>query len=203
MINFALSYIISIFTVFLTLILTAFFSKTVVVIIVIFVSYLLNISVGILMYSALVISIVTKDTSQAVPISKQLQYIFQRFIPVFITLYLYSFICMFGMILLIIPGLIFTIKYSQSLFFALVGGEGPIKSLKSSARITHGKYLHLMGLNLILTMLIGVLLLPPVFISIQFFSQFQSLITVILTSLSGTILTMFQYAIWKFLTQHT
>jgi len=51
---------------------------------------------------------------------------------------LYGLIVMAGIILLIIPGIIWSIKFSFYSYFILDKGMGPIKALKESSRITKG-----------------------------------------------------------------
>ncbi len=62
---------------------------------------------------------------------------------------LYFLICLGGFILLIIPGIIWAIKYSQCLYFVVDRGLGPVQALKASGRTTMGVKWELFGFNIL------------------------------------------------------
>ena len=74
---------------------------------------------------------------------------------------LYSIICLCGFVLLIIPGVIWAIKFSQYGYLIIDRGYGPIEALKRSALITYGAKwnLFLFGLILLGINLLGALCL--------------------------------------------
>jgi uncharacterized membrane protein len=82
---------------------------------------------------------------------------------------LYALIIIGGFILLIIPGIIWSIKYRFFNYFIVDKGLGPIEALKESARITKGNKwnLFLFGLLLVLIDILGALaLLVGLFVTI-------------------------------------
>jgi uncharacterized membrane protein len=82
---------------------------------------------------------------------------------------LYALIIIGGFILLIIPGIIWSIKYRFFNYFIVDKGLGPIEALKESARITKGNKwnLFLFGLLLVLINILGALaLLVGLFVTI-------------------------------------
>ncbi|MEJ2745792.1 MAG: hypothetical protein P8123_08935 [bacterium] len=74
---------------------------------------------------------------------------------------LYSLIVIGGTILLVVPGIIWAMKFSQSLYFVIDKGLGPMAALRESSRITMGAKwdLFLFGLLLALINLLGALCL--------------------------------------------
>ncbi len=62
---------------------------------------------------------------------------------------LYILIIVVGFILFIIPGIIFMLMFSQTLFLVVDRGLGPIEALKESKRITTGYKVGLFLLNLL------------------------------------------------------
>lgn len=84
---------------------------------------------------------------------------------------LYSIICLCGFILLIVPGVIWAIKFSQYGYLIIDRGYGPIEALKRSALITEGAKwdlflfgLLLMGINLLgaLCLMLGLFASIPI-----------------------------------------
>lgn len=73
---------------------------------------------------------------------------------------LYALIMLAGMILLIVPGIIWAIKFQFYAYFIVDKGLGPIESLKRSSAITAGAKwnLFLFGLLLLLINIAGVLI---------------------------------------------
>jgi uncharacterized membrane protein len=84
---------------------------------------------------------------------------------------LLSLAIVLGMILLIIPGIIFALMFMFTLFIVIDRELGPIEAMKESARITRGYKWQLLGLCLVLTaigllgllaFLVGVLVAMPI-----------------------------------------
>ncbi len=76
-----------------------------------------------------------------------------------------------GLVLLIVPGIIFMLMYMFVMFIVIDRGLGPIKAMKESARITRGYKWQLLGFVLVLTLinlagalalLVGLLVTVPV-----------------------------------------
>lgn len=61
------------------------------------------------------------------------------------TAILYGLIVLAGLILLIIPGIIWSVKYSLCFYFVIDEGLGPVQALKASSRTTMGVKLELFG----------------------------------------------------------
>ena len=72
------------------------------------------------------------------------------------TMILYSLIILGGSLLLVIPGIIWSVKFSLSYYFVIDKGLNPIEALKASARATMGVKWELFGFG-ILCVLIYVL----------------------------------------------
>lgn len=74
---------------------------------------------------------------------------------------LYSLIVIAGFILLIVPGIIWSIKYQWYSYFIVDKGMSPVEALKESAEITNGiKWdLFILNLSVVLVMLLGILAL--------------------------------------------
>lgn len=74
---------------------------------------------------------------------------------------LYSLVTLFGFLLLIVPGIIFTVRYSYYSFVIFDKNSGPVASLKESFRITKGYFWKLSGFFALtfLLILLGVLAL--------------------------------------------
>lgn len=53
--------------------------------------------------------------------------------------FLYGFIVLAGTILLVVPGIIFAIKYGYASYFVIDQNMRPVEALKASAKITQGK----------------------------------------------------------------
>jgi uncharacterized membrane protein len=82
-------------------------------------------------------------------------------IPYFIASIIYSAIVVAGFILLIIPGIIWSIKFRFYPYFMIDRKMGPIDALKASSKLTRGNKwnLFLLGVLLGLINIVGVLLL--------------------------------------------
>lgn len=62
---------------------------------------------------------------------------------------LYGLIILAGFILLIIPGIIWAVKFSLCYYFVIDKGLGPVEALKASSRTTMGVKWHLFGFGII------------------------------------------------------
>lgn len=67
---------------------------------------------------------------------------FWRYIAVSI---MYSFIIVGGILLLVVPGIIWGVKFSLCQYFVVTKGLGPVEALKASARATEGMKWHWFG----------------------------------------------------------
>ena len=85
----------------------------------------------------------------------------KHIIPFIIASILYGLIVFVGLLLLIIPGIIWSIRYSQYKFLIIDKELGPIEALKKSAEITRGSKwnIFLLGILLGLINILGVLAL--------------------------------------------
>lgn len=91
------------------------------------------------------------------------------FFKYFFSTLLYGLIVLGGIILLVVPGIIWSIKYSFYGYFIVDQGQGPLEALKSSARITSGAKMDifLLGLALLAVNALGALaLLVGLFVTI-------------------------------------
>ena len=79
----------------------------------------------------------------------------------FLASFLYVLIVFFGLILFIVPGIIFAMKYRFFLFVLIEEDCGAIEALRKSAKITEGQ-----KWNLFLFTLVGILLAPLLVITI-------------------------------------
>lgn len=90
-------------------------------------------------------------------------------IPYFIASFIYGLIVVVGLILLIVPGIIWGIKYRYFIYFMVDKNLGPIDALKASSKLTQGVKWNLFffGLALILVNIIGfICLIVGLFITI-------------------------------------
>lgn len=96
---------------------------------------------------------------------------YRLFFKVLLGLILYALIILTGFILLIIPSVIWSIKYQFFAYFIIDKKSGPVEALKRSAIITYGAKwdLFLLGLLLgfinllgVVTLLIGLLVTVPI-----------------------------------------
>jgi len=60
---------------------------------------------------------------------------------------LYGLIVLAGYILLIVPGIVWTIKYQFYSYFVVDKGMGPLEAIKASGRATQGHKMHLFGFS--------------------------------------------------------
>ena len=67
---------------------------------------------------------------------------------------LYSLIVLAGFILLIVPGIIWSVKFSLWGYFVVDKGLGPIKALKASSRTTMGVKWQLFGFSILCTLIV-------------------------------------------------
>ena len=75
---------------------------------------------------------------------------FRLIIPYFIGSFIYGAIVVVGFILLIIPGIIWAIKFRYFQYFMVDKNMGPIDALKASAKITKGVKWKLLGFGIVL-----------------------------------------------------
>jgi uncharacterized membrane protein len=79
----------------------------------------------------------------------------------FVSSLVYGLIVLGGLILLIVPGVIWSIKYGYYMYFIIEKNAGPIEALKMSAKLTDGakSQLFILGIILGLINLLGMLCL--------------------------------------------
>jgi len=70
------------------------------------------------------------------------------------TAILYALIVLGGMILFIVPGIIWAVKFSLAKYYVVDKGYGPIDALRSSARSTEGVKWELFGFEIFSTMIL-------------------------------------------------
>lgn len=84
---------------------------------------------------------------------------------------LYGLIVLGGYILLIVPGIVWTIKYQFYSYFVVDKGMGPLEAIKASGRVTQGHKMHLFGFSWValgvmllglIAVLVGLLVAVPV-----------------------------------------
>ncbi len=85
----------------------------------------------------------------------------QKFWSFLGTSLLVSIVVVLGMLLLIVPGIIFALMFMFATFIVIDRGLGPIEAMKESKRITTGYKWKLLGLGIVLTLLnvVGILAL--------------------------------------------
>lgn len=95
------------------------------------------------------------------PALEQLFADIERIWPMVAATVIYSVIVIAGIILLIVPGIIWAIRYGQYPYVLITSSKGPLHALSESARITKGHVwqLFLLGLIIILINLVGAALL--------------------------------------------
>ena len=76
--------------------------------------------------------------------------LFERFFPYLLTSLLYSLIVAGGMLLLVVPGVIWAIQFGCASFLVADGGIDPIEALRESSRLTRGAKVQLFGFGLLL-----------------------------------------------------
>ncbi len=69
------------------------------------------------------------------------------------TMILYSLICLGGFLLLIVPGIVWGVKFKLSLYFVVDKGLGPVAALKASSRTTMGAKWELLGFSILCGMI--------------------------------------------------
>jgi uncharacterized membrane protein len=95
------------------------------------------------------LNIFIKVTDEEKPDFKNLFSCYPLFIKFLAGTILYFLIVLGGLVLLIVPGVIWAIKYSFFPYFIIEGGLGPVDALKESAKITNGVKWDLFGFFLI------------------------------------------------------
>jgi hypothetical protein len=169
--------------------------KIIIIILIIFFGFVIF-----LLQSLLIIIVVGRETGYSVPFLKNIQYMLTRLIPVFLTFCLSQIIISIGSLLLVIPGIIFMIGYSQAFNFALIGGDSPISALKKSWQITKGKRFLLFGLYFLFVIIIDA---PFLLINILLiFIKFPYYLLYFLGSIMSSIFFIINYVLWKTLNQN-
>lgn len=75
---------------------------------------------------------------------------FERMLPLMGTLIIYNVVTTIGFLLLIIPGVYWSLKYCLAPMFVVDRGMGPIRAMKASAEATDGAKLDLLVLGIML-----------------------------------------------------
>ena len=97
-----------------------------------------------------------------------------------------------GLVLLIIPGFIFIVAASQAMYFSLIDGQGPIRSIRSSFELTKGSRMKIFILSLALGTL-GIALTT----ANQLVKGIPVYIYDVIYFLYIAYFTILQYAIWR------
>lgn len=146
--------------------------------------------------ATLVIHMLNKENQTQARLSQVVLYTLKRLVPEIFTLILMNIVTALGMILLIIPGIIFLIMYSQAPYFALIEGMGPVQSLKASAQLTKGSRMKIF----ILLLVIGVFYMAFSY-AITLLGYHGVVITLMVPAIVGgvfgTYFIVLQYAIWR------
>jgi hypothetical protein len=124
---------------------------------------------------------------------------FSNFPRIWLTNFFYALIVMVGLILLIIPGIVWGLKYSPCLIIALDKKLSPIQAIKLSGKITQGYKAKLLLLS-IPSIACGILLLPFDFAfqePIQNWSIVFMLIGLALHFISSFFVTPWMFATWS------
>ena len=124
---------------------------------------------------------------------------FSNFSRIWLTNFFYTLIIMVGMILLIIPGIVWGLKYSLCLIIALDKKLSPTQAIKLSGKITQGYKAKLFLLS-IPSIACGILLLPFDFAfqePIQNWSIVFILIGVALHFISSFFVTPWMFTAWS------
>jgi uncharacterized membrane protein len=99
--------------------------------------YLIGVVLSIVM-SYGVIKVVLKIVDGDKPSFQDYLDVFPRLLNIIATTFLYTLIVIAGCFLLIVPGIIWSIKYQYAIYLAVDKGLGPMAALKASARLTNG-----------------------------------------------------------------
>jgi len=150
--------------------------------------------------SLLIILILKSEAGLSASFFQTAHYVLIRLFPVFFALLFLYIITTVGFLLFIIPGVIFSIAYSQTFNFALIEGDGPIAALKKSWQITKGSRRQLFNIYALFGFTTGIpLFLIALCISIIFKSPVYS--QYLMTATTSIIFIVFNYVLWKMLKQ--
>lgn len=150
--------------------------------------------------SLLILIILSFETKSVLSIPKIIQYLITRLIPLIVVWYLIQFITIIGLILFIIPGIIFSIAFSQAIYFVLIDGLGPIAALKSSWNLTKGKRRFLFDLIWQYTFILGIIYLP--FYLLTLIPQIPKFIQMYIGAIGLSVFMIAGYVVWKNLKLH-
>lgn len=78
---------------------------------------------------------------------------YPRFLSYLLTTIIVGFIVLVGIVLLVIPGIIFALKLQFAVFYAVDQGLGPIAAIQASWRATKGNVLRVLGLDLMISII--------------------------------------------------
>ncbi len=132
-----------------------------------FVSFLISLIVFalIILMNIGFIKILLKLHDQEKPEISDLFNHYNLFPKYFVAILIYSLIVLLGLIFLIIPGVIFLIKYYFVEYFVVDKGYGPIQALRQAAKIIKGNWLNFFVFLLIL-LLINLLTIFTLFLGL-------------------------------------
>jgi len=147
----------------------------------------------------MVILVVQRETGVSASLPKIMQYIVSRFFPLLFTLGLVQLVTSIGFVFFIIPGIIFSLAYSQSSIFAIVEGDGALTAMKKSWQLTKRSLIQLFIVYVLYCLVIFI----PIFVFILGFSMLKMpevylkyVITFVLIMFLNFSL-IFGYVVWK------
>jgi uncharacterized membrane protein len=111
-------------------------------------------------------------------------------IPVFLTEILYLIIVGLGFVLLIIPGIILFVMFSQAVFFALLEAKSPQDALKASRKLTNGNRWNLF----IFYLIVGVI---TVLLNIVVGNIFPPIVVQLADKLVDSFMLVVTFALWR------
>ncbi len=98
--------------------------------------------------------------SQAVTIGQAFERALSRFFPVLGTMICFGFAITIGLLLLVVPGVMLTVRYYVSPITCVIEQRGPVDSLGRSAQLTDGYRWPVFGLALLVGIASGIITLP-------------------------------------------
>ncbi len=112
----------------------------------------------VLLWVSITITQITEDLSQDKPINEErLTLSIGRISPLLVVSFLQIIIALGGLVLLIIPGLIFSIWYGFAQFPVILSGTSPIKALSESRELVRGRFFPVLWRIFSVPLVIGIM----------------------------------------------